>query len=89
LTSADGAVVPLTKGEYGLLAAFIDSPLVTLSRERLLQATRVHDDLYNRSVDVQILRLRRKLQIGPGTNGIIRTVRRVGYMFMLPVENME
>jgi two-component system, OmpR family, response regulator len=88
LTAADGTQVPLTKSEYGLLATFIDNPMVTLSREQLLQATRVHEDLCNRSIDVQILRLRRKLQFGPKMKCVIRTVRGAGYMFMLPVESI-
>ena len=57
-----------------------------LSREQLLAATRVHDDVYDRSVDVQILRLRRKLEADPSTPGLIRTERGVGYIFSVPVE---
>jgi two-component system, OmpR family, response regulator len=81
LTAADGTKVPLTRNEYGLLAAFVDNPMVTLSREQLLQATRVHEDLCDRSIDVQVLRLRRKLHFG-----LIHTVRGIGYVFTLPVE---
>jgi two-component system, OmpR family, response regulator len=88
LTTVDGTHVPLTKSEYALLAAFIDTPMVTLSREQLLQATRVNEDLCDRSIDIQILRLRRKLRLEPGMDDIIRTVRGAGYLFMLPVENM-
>jgi DNA-binding response OmpR family regulator len=76
----------LTKGEYALLTAFLDAPQRPLSRERLLQATRVHEDIFDRSIDVQILRLRRKLESDPSAPSIIRTERGVGYVFALPVE---
>jgi len=86
LTNADGAPVVLTKGEYALLIAFLDAPQRPLSREYLLQATRVHEDVFDRSIDVQILRLRRKLETDPSAPHIIRTERGVGYIFTLPVE---
>src|SRR6516225_5752170 len=86
LTNRDGALVALTKGEYALLVAFLDAPQRPLSREHLLQATRVHEDVFDRSIDVQILRLRRKLEVDPATPAIILTERGVGYVFALPVE---
>jgi DNA-binding response OmpR family regulator len=86
LTGPSGAPVALTKGEYALLTAFLDAPQRPLSREHLLQATRVHEDVFDRSIDVQILRLRRKLETDPSTTSIIRTERGVGYAFTLPVE---
>ena len=76
----------LTKGEYALLVAFLDAPQRPLSREHLLQATRVHEDICDRSIDVQIVRLRRKLEANPSAPRIIRTERGVGYVFALPVE---
>jgi two-component system, OmpR family, response regulator len=81
-----GDVVALTKGEYALLLAFLRSPQRPLSREYLLQATRMHEDIFDRSVDIQIMRLRRKLQIDPDAPCIIKTERGVGYVFTLPVE---
>jgi two-component system, OmpR family, response regulator len=86
LTDPGGAAVSLTKGEYALLTAFLDAPQRPLSREHLLQATRVHEDVFDRSIDVQILRLRRKLERDPSAPQIIRTERGVGYVFALPVE---
>jgi len=83
---ADGDPIPLTKGEYALLLAFLDAPQQPLSREHLLQATHVHEDIFDRSIDVQVLRLRRKLEADPGTPNVIRTERGVGYVFTLPVE---
>jgi two-component system, OmpR family, response regulator len=89
LTDPDGTEVPLTKGEYALLTAFLDGPQRPLSREQLLQATRVHEDIFDRSIDVQILRLRRKLEADPSAPQIIRTERGVGYVFTLPVERLR
>jgi two-component system, OmpR family, response regulator len=88
LTDSIGAEVGLTKGEYALLIAFLDAPQRPLSREQLLQATRVHEDVFDRSIDVQVLRLRRKLESDPSTPSIIRTERGVGYVFSLPVERL-
>jgi two-component system OmpR family response regulator len=86
LTNASSATVALTKGEYALLTAFLDAPQRPLTRQHLLQATRIHEDVFDRSIDVQILRLRRKLEDDPGSPRIIQTERGVGYVFALPVE---
>jgi two-component system, OmpR family, response regulator len=88
LTGPDGAPVALTKGEYALLVAFLEAPQRPLSREHLLQATRVHEDVFDRSIDVQILRLRRKLERDPSAPGVIQTERGVGYVFAVPVERI-
>jgi DNA-binding response OmpR family regulator len=76
----------VSKGEFALLLAFLEAPQRPLSREQLLQATRVHEDVFDRSIDVQVLRLRQKLEIDPGAPRIIQTVRGVGYIFALSVE---
>ena len=88
LTGPDGSPVALTKGEYTLLTAFLDTPQRPLSREHLLQATRIHEDVFDRSIDVQILRLRRKLRPDPGAPCLIRTERGVGYVFVPVVERL-
>jgi DNA-binding response OmpR family regulator len=88
LTNSHGEAVPLTKGEYALLIAFIDAPQRPLSREQLLQATRIHEDVFDRSIDVQVLRLRRKLETDPTAPSVIQTERGVGYVFALPVERL-
>ena len=88
LTDPDGTPVALTKGEYALLLAFLDAPQRPLSREHLLQATRVHEDVFDRSIDVQILRLRRKLERDPSAPRVIQTERGVGYVFAVPVERV-
>jgi DNA-binding response OmpR family regulator len=69
-----------------LLLAFLEAPQRPLTREHLLQATRIHEDVFDRSIDVQVLRLRRKLEINPGVPRVIQTVRGVGYVFALSVE---
>ena len=76
----------LTKSEYALLIAFLDAPQRPLTREYLLQATRMHEDVFDRSIDVQVLRLRRKLEADPIAPSVIMTERGVGYTFALPVE---
>ncbi|MEJ0096268.1 MAG: response regulator [Methylocella sp.] len=88
LADPDGADVALTKAEYSLLTAFLDAPQRPLSREHLLQATRRHEDICDRSIDVQILRLRRKLETDPAAPRVIQTERGVGYLFTQPVEHI-
>jgi two-component system, OmpR family, response regulator len=87
LTSPAGASVGLTIGEFSLLTAFLRSPQQVLSREQLLAATHLHDEeVYDRSIDVQILRLRRKLESDPSAPELIKTERGAGYLFAPPVQ---
>lgn len=87
LTSPAGNAVPLTSGEYNLLSAFLRAPQQVLSRDQLLAHSRLHDDdVYDRSIDVQILRLRRKLEIDPSEPQLIKTERGAGYVFTASVE---
>ncbi len=88
LVDPSGTPVSLTKGEYAMLLAFLEAPQRPLSREHLLQATRVHEDVFDRSIDVQILRLRRKLERDPNAPRVIRTERGVGYVFAVAVERL-
>ena len=81
-----GTLVPLSKSKFALLLAFLEAPQRPLSREQLLQAARAHEDIFDRSIDVQVLRLRQKLEIDPSAPRIIQTVRGVGYIFALSVE---
>ncbi len=85
LTAPDGALVPLTNGEFALLATFLKSPLRVLSRDQLLESSRLHDDIHDRSIDVQILRLRRKIETDPNEPKLIRTERGAGYVFAAEV----
>ncbi len=86
LVDPGGTEVALTKGEYALLVAFLDAPQRPLTREHLMQSTRMHEDVFDRSIDVQVLRLRRKLETDPAAPRIIQTERGIGYRFASPVE---
>jgi two-component system OmpR family response regulator len=86
LFNPKGEAIRLTNGEYALLAAFLETPQVPLAREHLLQATRVHENIFDRSIDVQILRLRKKLEYEKGAPRLIVTERGLGYVFTVAVE---
>ena len=87
LRRADGTVVELTNGEFSLLAAFVSAPGRTLSRDQLLELSRLHNaEVYDRSIDVQILRLRRKIEADPAHPIFIKTQQGAGYLFDVPVE---
>ena len=82
LVFAESREVKLTAGEFNLLVAFLQSPKRVLSREQLLSASRVHnEEIFDRSIDVLILRLRRKLEANPSKPDLIKTERSVGYYF--------
>ena len=87
LTSPAGENVPLTKGEFALLVAFVQAPQRVLTREHLLTTSRVHDnEVFDRSIDVQILRLRRKIEVDSAAPELIKTERGIGYLFTSAVE---
>jgi two-component system OmpR family response regulator len=88
LRDPSGAEVGLTNSEYTLLIAFLEAPGRLLSREQLLHKTRTHEDIFDRSIDVQVLRLRRKLETDPAQPQLIRTERGVGYMLDAAVERL-
>jgi two-component system, OmpR family, response regulator len=82
-----GHRIDLTNGEFNLLAALVAAPKRILTRDQLLEASRVYDnEVYHRSVDVHVLRLRRKIEIDPSRPQLILTERGVGYLFNSPVE---
>jgi len=82
LFDPDGAVVALSDGEFRLLRTFVQSPRRVLTRNHLLdQALGAGSESYDRAIDVQISRLRRKLSFGEARADLIRTVRNEGYMF--------
>lgn len=86
LTRPDGAIISLSAGEFALLRAFVDSPGRVLTRDQLLERARGTDsDVFDRAMDVQISRLRRKLDDGSGLE-LIQTLRGEGYMFDARVE---
>ena len=87
LTAAGGRRVELTNGEFSLLEAFCAAPQRILTREQLLDLSRLHNaEVYDRSIDVQILRLRRKIETDPTRPQYIKTERGAGYMFDTAVD---
>jgi two-component system, OmpR family, response regulator len=89
LISPEGGLVALTKSEYALLDVFLDAPLRPLTRESLImQTNRIHEDLFDRSIDVRVLRLRRKLETNASSPRLIRTERGVGYVFAVSVDHL-
>jgi two-component system, OmpR family, response regulator len=86
LRSPDGIGVPLSAGEFDLLLAFVRHPQRVLSRDQLLDLARGRAaGLFDRSIDIQVSRLRRKIEPDPEEPSIIRTVRNGGYVFSAPV----
>ena len=89
LRNRDGHDVPLSNGEFSLLVVFLGAPHRILSRDQLLDMSRLHsDDVYNRSVNTQLLRLRRKLETDPASPRYILTERGAGYIFSVRVETI-
>jgi two-component system phosphate regulon response regulator OmpR len=77
--------IPITTMEFDLLKVFAEHPGKALSRDRILTLTRNREwDPYDRSIDIRIARLRRKVEADPENPQVIRTVRGVGYMFVPP-----
>jgi two-component system OmpR family response regulator len=90
LTGPDGAQVALTVAEFDLLVALAGAAGRVLSREHLLELThRISDDVFDRTIDVLVLRLRRKIEPTPAHPRFIRTERGHGYVFDVPVEAIE
>ena len=86
LKDPSGVPVQLTKCEYAVLLALLNAPLQPMTREQILNATRIQNDVFDRCVDVHIARLRRKLEADPSAPRIILTQRGIGYLFGLPVD---
>lgn len=87
LTSPTGDKVPLTAGEYELLTAFVTHPFDVLTRDRLLDLGSGREgDVFDRTIDVRIGRLRQKLNDHASRSRLIKTVRGGGYCFTAKVE---
>lgn len=87
LKSPRGEEIALRNAEFNLLAAFLASPQRVLTREQLLTMSHLHDDeVYDRAIDTQVGRLRKKLQEHGAGDQLIRTERGAGYVFAMPVE---
>lgn len=82
LTSPAGVTIKLTDGEFDLLTAFAEHPQVALTREQLLDLVRGRSPVaFDRSVDMQLMRLRKKIEANPDTPELIKTIRNKGYVF--------
>jgi two-component system OmpR family response regulator len=87
LMRVDRGNIVLTNGEFNLLAALLAAPERILTRDQLLESSRVHDnEVYDRAIDIQVLRLRRKIEPDPSQPRYIVTERGVGYIFKSSVE---
>ena len=82
LRAPSGAVVDITSGEFDLLMAFVERPQRVLTRDQLLDLAKGRSSAaFDRSIDVQISRLRRKIEADPREPAIIKTIRSGGYLF--------
>jgi DNA-binding response OmpR family regulator len=83
LTGEDGAEIPMTPLEFDLLKAFAEHPKQALSRERILNLSEPrHSDPFDRSVDLRVMRLRKKIEPDPDHPQFIKTIRNGGYIFL-------
>ncbi len=86
LSDPGGAAVELSGAEHDLLLSFLENPQRVIGRERLLELSRARlGDVTDRSIDVLVSRLRRKLGSAGSEPGLVRTVRGVGYIFAADV----
>jgi DNA-binding response OmpR family regulator len=89
LTSPRAASVELSNGEFSLLCALCRSPRRVLTRDQLLSMSRLHEaEVYDRTIDVQIRRLRKKMEDDPSNPGLIQTERGAGYCLASDVETL-
>ena len=89
LKRPDGDVLALSKGEFSVLVVFLGAAHRVLSRDQILDMSRLHnDEVYNRAVDLQIMRLRRKIEPDPAAPKYIKTERGAGYIFGVNVETV-
>jgi two-component system, OmpR family, response regulator len=91
LQSPSGMLIDLSTGEFDLLVAFVEHANRVLSREALMQfaKARMSDDPFDRTIDVQISRLRRKLEADSRGGQLIKTVRGAGYLFASQVDHQQ
>ncbi len=89
LTDADGALVPVSSAEFRLLVAFLDHPRQVLDRDRLLDMVQGREaHLFDRAVDNQVSRLRRKIEADPRNPELIKTVWGGGYTLAAEVTRL-
>ena len=86
LFAADGAEIEITAAEYDLLALFARHPNRPLNRDQIMeQAHNRGWDVFDRSIDLRVMRLRRKIERNPDKPEVLKTVRNVGYVYIPPV----
>jgi DNA-binding response OmpR family regulator len=89
LVAPDGRLVPLSNGEFSLLAALCRAPQRVLTREQLLSMSRLHEaEVYDRTIDVQVRRLRVKIEEDSALPALILTERGAGYRLACEVETL-
>ena len=89
LMSSDGSPLELSNGEFSLLSAFCRAPRRVLTRDQLLSMSRLHEaEVYDRTIDVQIRRLRSKIERDPANPVLIVTERGAGYVLASEVETL-
>lgn len=87
LQSPDGDFVSLSTSEYDLLLAFANHPNTVLSRDQLMDLIHTNDaPAFDRSIDIRVARLRKKIEANPSSPEFIKTIRNGGYIFTPPVE---
>lgn len=86
LRNPAGGMVTVTRAEYALLNALLEAPCRPLSRAELMRATRAHEDIHDRTIDAQVMRLRHKIEADASAPTLIRTRRGVGYALDASVE---
>ncbi len=87
LFNADKVLITLTSGEFDLLITFVERPQVVLNRDQLLGMTKGREAVtFDRSIDVQLSRLRHKIETNPKQPKLLKTIRNGGYMFTATVE---
>ena len=90
LTDKEGTLVSLTSGEFDLLLTFVEHPQHILSRDQLLDLAKGREGLpFDRSIDVQLSRLRQKIENNPKQPELIKTVRNSGYLFTAEVKTVS
>ncbi|BCU57365.1 response regulator [Enterobacter kobei] len=90
LSNPQNEIVPLTQGEYALLLALMQHSRRVLNREQLLELTHSESmDVFDRTIDVLIMRLRRKIERNPHQPALIKTIRGLGYVFAADVIHNE
>jgi len=90
LTAPGGKTMPMSNSQFNLLVAFLSAPQRVLSREQLLDLSRLHnDEVYDRAIDVQVGRLRKTFEVDGAPSEIIRTERGAGYVFTATVETLR